>query len=60
MNKKIKIGVLGAANIAERYILPAINNLEANFDLIGISSRSLEKAQKIALQFVFVRKKLDK
>jgi len=51
MNKKIKIGVLGAANIAERYILPAINNLEANFDLIGISSRSLEKAQKIALQF---------
>lgn len=47
MEKKINIGVLGCANIAQRYIIPSIckNNL---FQLVGIASRSKIKADSFA------------
>jgi len=43
MYKKINIGILGCANIAQRYIIPSIckNNL---YQLVGIASRSIKKA----------------
>ena len=37
--KKINIGILGCANIAQRFIIPALNEME-EFNIIGIASRS--------------------
>jgi len=50
MEKKINIGVLGCANIAQRYIIPSIckNNL---FQLVGVASRSKNKADSVASLF---------
>lgn len=50
MEKKINIGVLGCANIAQRYIIPSIckNNL---FQLVGVASRSKKKADSVASIF---------
>lgn len=46
--KKINIGVLGCSNIALRSIIPAINELNDHFTLMGIASRSRENADKYA------------
>ena len=35
----IRIGVLGAANIATRSIIPEIYNLKSKFTLVGIASK---------------------
>jgi predicted dehydrogenase len=50
MEKKINIGVLGCANIAQRYVIPSIckNNL---FQLVGVASRSKKKADSFASIF---------
>jgi NDP-hexose-3-ketoreductase len=50
MEKKINIGVLGCANIAQRYVIPSIckNNL---FQLAGVASRSKKKADSFASIF---------
>lgn len=50
MEKKINIGVLGCANIAQRYIIPSIckNNI---FQLVGVASRSKKKADSVASIF---------
>lgn len=50
MEKKINIGLLGCANIAQRYIIPSIckNNL---FQLVGVASRSKKKADSVASLF---------
>jgi len=45
MEKKVKIGVLGCANIAKRFMIKAILDT-GKFELIGIASRNLEKAEK--------------
>lgn len=49
--KKIKIGVLGTASIARRYVIPAIQNLSSAYEIIGIASRDEEKAIEFAAQF---------
>lgn len=46
MVDKITIGVLGCANVALRSVIPSILELNGQFKLIGIASRSIEKAQK--------------
>ncbi len=51
MNDKINIGILGCANIAERFLIPAINDLEDNFILTGIASRAEKKADLFANEF---------
>lgn len=51
VKRKIKIGVLGCANIALRSIIPAINELNDNFILSGISSRNVKKAKICAKRF---------
>jgi predicted dehydrogenase len=50
MFKAIKIGVLGCANIAERFMLPAINQSNL-FELVGIASRSKDKADSFSNTF---------
>lgn len=48
--KKINIGVLGCANIADRFIIPTIKEMD-EFNLIGIASRSKDKADIFAKEF---------
>ena len=50
MKKKINIGVLGCANIAERYMLTALSKSNF-FELTGVASRSKEKADSFASIF---------
>jgi dTDP-3,4-didehydro-2,6-dideoxy-alpha-D-glucose 3-reductase len=48
---KIKIGILGCANIADRSIIPSILELNDCFQLVAIASRSEEKAIEFATKF---------
>lgn len=50
MKQKIKIGVLGCANIAAKSMIPAI--LSSNlYELVAVCSRTKEKAETLANQF---------
>ncbi len=48
--KKIRIGVIGCANVAERCMIPAIKAL-TDFELIAVASRTKEKAETFAEKF---------
>jgi len=50
MNKKLKIGILGCANIAEKYAINAFKAIN-NAEVVGIASRDPEKAKKWASRF---------
>lgn len=50
MTKQINIGILGCASIAERYLIPALRELE-EFNIVGIASRSEVKANQFAKKF---------
>ena len=50
MEDKIKIAVLGCANIAKRMVIPAIKQ-NARFELAHVSSRQEHKAKKFAEMF---------
>ena len=50
MKKKIRIGILGLANIATRSLIPSIQNLSNFYDLVGIASRDYIKALKYSEQ----------
>lgn len=50
-NQVIKIGVLGAANIAEKFVIPAIILLPDLFELTAIASRSHSKADEFSKKF---------
>ncbi|MDT0644241.1 Gfo/Idh/MocA family oxidoreductase [Zunongwangia sp. F363] len=43
MNKKIRIGVLGTANIAMRSVVPILNSLKDKFEFIGVATRDPSK-----------------
>ncbi len=47
---KIKIGVIGCANVAERCMMPAIKAID-DFELIAVASRTKEKAESFAEKF---------
>lgn len=49
--KKIRIGVLGCANIAHRSMIPAIKSKPERFELVAIASRTIEKADVFANAF---------
>ena len=49
--KKLRIGVMGCANIAQRSVIPAIISLPGHFLLSAVSSRTNEKAQSCADHF---------
>jgi len=48
--KKINIGILGCANIAKRFVLPTLIELE-EFNVVGVASRTKEKADQFSLEF---------
>ena len=48
--KKIRIGVLGCANIAKKLIIPNIINSE-DFELSGVASRDQNKSMHFANKF---------
>jgi len=50
-NKIIHIGILGGASIAERYIIPAIQQMKEKFKLIAIASRTVENANRFGDKF---------
>ena len=50
MSKKINIGVLGCASIADRMVIPAIKTSE-HFKLIAVASRTIEKGRAYAEKF---------
>lgn len=43
--KKLRVGILGCANIAEKYAIPAFRSL-ANVELVAIASREKSKAEE--------------
>lgn len=47
---KLRIGVLGCANIAKRSVIPAIKSI-SDFELVAVSSRNEEKAYEYAKLF---------
>ena len=51
MSRKLKIGVLGAANIAQKYIFDTIYELSEYFNFTGIASRDYTKASKLATKY---------
>ena len=44
MSKVINVGVIGCANIADKYVIPAIKAMPKEFNLFAISSRNEKKA----------------
>lgn len=49
--KKIRIGVLGCANIAHRSMIPAIKSLPDQYELVAVASRADAKASQFAQEF---------
>ena len=50
MTDKVKWGILGAAGIARKHVVPAMLQCELS-EITAIASRSLVKAQEFAKQF---------
>ena len=48
MNKKLNIGVIGCAQIAERSVIPAMQALADYFTVAGVASRDADKASAYA------------
>jgi NDP-hexose-3-ketoreductase len=49
--KKIKIGILGFANIAQRYVIPSILECSDLFKLVGIASLSTKNHEEISQKY---------
>jgi len=50
MNKRVKIGILGCADVAGRYAIKAFQSLD-NAEVVSIASRSPSKAKEWSLRF---------
>lgn len=48
--KKLNIGIVGCANIAKRFIIPTLKEME-EYNIIGIASRTKETADEFAKDF---------
>jgi len=53
MNKKVRIGILGCANIAKKYSIKAFQSLD-NAEVVSIASRDFEKAKEWSSEFNIV------
>lgn len=47
MEKIIRIGVLGAANIAVRSVIPVIQQLDSEYSLVGVARRNLDNSNAV-------------
>ena len=50
-NHLVKVGILGCANIAERFVIPAFLELNNLYSLEAIASRDKEKSKKLTNNF---------
>jgi dTDP-3,4-didehydro-2,6-dideoxy-alpha-D-glucose 3-reductase len=50
MEKIINIGIIGCASIAQKHVIPTLLNLD-EFKIVGIASRSVEKANAVGSHF---------
>ncbi len=50
MKNKVKIGILGCADVADRYAIKAFQSID-NAEVVSIASRNYAKAKKWALRF---------
>jgi len=48
---KLRIGIIGCANIADRSVIPAIKSLAEKFEIVAVSSRTQQKADALATKF---------
>lgn len=48
MYKRLRIGILGCAQIAERFVIPAMQALPEQFEVVGVASRSEAKVHPYA------------
>lgn len=48
---KLRIGVMGCANVARQHFIPAIKELPEKFSLVAVASRTPEKARSFAESF---------
>ena len=48
--KKKNIGILGCANIARRFIVPTLKEMD-EFNIVGVASRTKDKADEFAKEF---------
>lgn len=48
--QKIKLGIMGTADIAFRRFLPSLSQLDC-FEYVGVASRTIEKTEKFVAQF---------
>lgn len=51
LERKIKIGVMGCANIAKKSFIPSILKLDKHFELVAVASRNKSKAKLFANEF---------
>ncbi len=49
--EKVRIGIIGAAQIAEKYILPSLAALRTEYKINEVASRNHEKARDIAQRY---------
>lgn len=52
MNRPLRIGILGTANIAQRYIIPAINELPELYTLYGVGTRNISHAKNCGVSLI--------
>lgn len=48
---KIKIGVLGTANIAKKAVIPTLLDLSNHFEIVGVGGRNLQKTKEFCESF---------
>ncbi len=51
MSELVNIAVLGCANIADRYVIPAIVDLNHKFNLLSVASRNKDKSDAFSRKF---------
>lgn len=51
MNDKIKIGILGTANIAKRSVIPTLLQLNDYFEIVGVAGRDIIKTESLCNSF---------
>lgn len=50
-DRRVRVGVLGCASIAQRSVIPAIQRLDQEYKLVAVASRNIEKAKAFAETF---------
>ena len=49
--EKIKIGILGTANIARKAVVPTLLDLSTHFEIVGVGGRNLQKTKEFCQSF---------